>query len=109
MATTTIPPPGGRARTRGRAPLAAMVGVLMLVGLLGAGLLGTPTAGAEPDDRLDHAVAGLRAAAVCGPLRPDPIVGRAAEIIGRSTEDYINHTARHVPVGDPLAVLADLG
>lgn len=94
-------------RTAG--PLDARRLTLVVAGLLGAGLLGAPTAGAAPDDRLEQAVATLRAAGSCGPLRPDPVVQQVAEIASRSTEDYINHTARHVPVGDPLAVLTDLG
>jgi len=68
-----------------------------------------PPAAAEPADQLRQGVASLRATGSCGVFRLDPLAQQAAEISNRSTEDYINHNARFVPVADPLVVLKELG
>lgn len=64
---------------------------------------------AEPAPSLQEAVEQLRGAAACGQLEYDPAVEEAAEIVNRSTDVYLNHTARHVPVADPLPIVRDLG
>jgi len=47
--------------------------------------------------------------ASCGALRSNPTVDHAAEIVNRSTDRWLDHTGRAVPVPDPLPVLKDLG
>ncbi|QLL10536.1 hypothetical protein H0P51_27695 [Mycobacterium vicinigordonae] len=51
----------------------------------------------------------MRAGTSCPPLRDNAIVEEAADIVNRSTDDYINHAATHVPIDDPLPGLKDLG
>ncbi|MGV0870636.1 hypothetical protein [Mycolicibacterium sp. XJ879] len=45
----------------------------------------------------------------CAPLRSDPLVEQAAEIVNRSTDKWLDHTGRAVPVPEPLPILKDLG
>jgi len=80
-----------------------------LTACIGAALLCAPPLGAEPADQLEQGIASLRASGPCGALRHDPLVERVAEISNRSTEDYLSHRARYVPVADPLFVLKDFG
>ncbi|MBU9762564.1 hypothetical protein FR943_01685 [Mycobacterium sp. TNTM28] len=90
-------------RTAGRRTLAGLSSICAV------GMLCAPMAGAEPDEGFDHGIASVRAAGSCAALIRDPLAQKVAEISNRSTEDYLNHTARHVPVADPLAVLKDFG
>jgi hypothetical protein len=55
------------------------------------------------------AIASLRGGTSCPALRDNPIVEQAADIINRSTDDYLNHTATRTPIEDPLPGLKDLG
>ncbi|ORA10372.1 hypothetical protein [Mycobacterium arosiense] len=55
------------------------------------------------------AVASLRSGTSCGPLQDNSAAEQAADIINRSTDAYLNHTATHVPISDPLPGLKDLG
>lgn len=84
--------------------LAAVMGAVMGVGTLWA----APVA-AEAQAQFDAGIAAVRAASSCPALAHDPLAQRAAELSNRSTEDYLNHTAEHVPVADPLFALHDLG
>ncbi|MCV7234606.1 hypothetical protein H7J49_19225 [Mycobacterium branderi] len=68
-----------------------------------------PTARADSVTNFRQAVASLRAGTSCEALRYNTVVEQAADIINRSTEDYINHTATHVPIAEPLPGLKDLG
>lgn len=82
---------------------------LLLVTAFGvAGLLAWPVA-ADPAPEVEQAVNAARGH--CGPLRDDPRVAQAAEIVNRSTFKYLNHTAENVPADDPhpTAILKDLG
>lgn len=45
----------------------------------------------------------------CAPLRPEQLADQTAAVVTRSTENYLDHTARAVPVEDPLPILKDLG
>ena len=83
--------------------------VTVATAFLGVALLHASPAISEPADQLEQAIVSLRATGSCGPLRNDPVVQRAAEISNRSTQDYLNHAARFVPVSDPLVVLEELG
>lgn len=82
---------------------------LPLTGLLGVAVLLAPPAAAGPDEQFAQGIAALRATGPCRALHHDPVAQRVAEISNRSTDDYLNHNARFVPVTDPLAVLNDLG
>ncbi|MCV7039150.1 hypothetical protein BST36_23525 [Mycolicibacterium moriokaense] len=79
--------------------------------IVGAGTLVAPLAAADPPTDLSQAVVALRGSAQCGPLRYDPTVEHAAEIVNRSTYEYLRHTAINVPIEDaqPTAILKDLG
>ncbi|CAJ1500488.1 hypothetical protein [[Mycobacterium] burgundiense] len=59
-------------------------------------------------DSLRAAVLTARQAS-CEPLRSDPFVEQAAEIVNRSTDKWLDHLGRAVPVPDPLPILQDLG
>jgi hypothetical protein len=81
---------------------------LAAIGL--GGFLAVPAA-ADPAPDLAQAVNSARGSAQCGSLRYDPRVEHAAEIINRSTYDYLNHTAQNVPADNPhpTAIVKDLG
>lgn len=79
-----------------------------------AGAIGSPFSPEAAADAavLQDAVATARGSASCGPLRYDPIAEHAAEIVNRSTEGYVTHTARIVPADSkpfPMPILKDLG
>ena len=81
---------------------------VMVISSLAASVLLAPAAVADSADSLRAAVMAARTAS-CGPLRSDPIVERVAENVNQSTDAWIDHTARAVPVPDPLPVLKDFG
>ncbi|MGU3650727.1 hypothetical protein [Mycolicibacterium sp. A43C] len=83
-----------------------------MVGVLGVvAITAPPNAAAQPDSPLALAITASRAAAQCAPLRYDPQVEHAAQIINDSTRAYIDHTAESIPIDDvhPLALTRDLG
>jgi hypothetical protein len=73
-----------------------------------AGVVLAPSTFAAPAPNIRDAVASLRGTA-CGPLRYDPVVEQAAEIINRLEDDYVSHAARQQPISDPIPGLKDLG
>ena len=54
-------------------------------------------------------MASARSGTSCGSLRYNQVVEQVAQIINRSTDDYLNHAATRVPILDPLEGLKDLG
>ena len=74
-----------------------------------ANVFQAPSAKADFADNLRDAVMQAREGASCGPLRSDPLADQTAEIAARSTDTYLDHNARVVPVSDPLPILKDLG
>lgn len=89
---------------------AAAVAAALTAVLAGGGPAGAdPAPDGGPDAQFTAAIAAVRAGTSCGPLRPDPTVARVAALSNQSTRDYLEHTARHVPLNDPLAVLRELG
>lgn len=78
-----------------------------VVAILGVSISPAPSAVANSADNLRTAVTAARAS--CAPLRSVPLVEQAAEIVNRSTDDWLDHTGRTVPVPDPLPILKDLG
>lgn len=86
--------------------------VMTMVTTAGVGILGTSPAAAVPAPNLRGAVDSARSSTQCSSLRYDPTVERAAEIVNRSTDDYISHKTRSVPADGPtdaLPILKDLG
>jgi hypothetical protein len=83
-----------------------VMGLTMTVGVATA--LAVP-AGADPAPDLARAVSAAHGN--CGPLAYDPRVERAADIVNRSTYDFLQHTAQNVPADDPhpTAIVKDLG
>jgi hypothetical protein len=92
---------------RGQGLLAALAA--WVIATLTAAVMSACPATADPAPGLKEAVDQVRGVAPCGPLEYDPAVEHAAEIVNRSTDAYLDHTARHVPVADPLPILHDLG
>ena len=76
--------------------------------VLAASVSLAPTAVADSADSLRAAVTAVRQG-TCQPLRSDPVVEQAADIVNRSTDVWLDHKGRAVPVPDPLPVLKDLG
>lgn len=86
--------------------------VMMIVTTTALGILATPSAAADPAPRLKDAVVSARGSTQCPPLRYDPLVERAAEIVNRSTSDYLSHSTSNSPADgttDALPILKDLG
>lgn len=77
------------------------------VTILGASLWLSPPAVANSVDSLRAAVMSVRPS--CGSPRSDPLVEQAAEIVNRSTDEWLDHTGRAAPVPAPLPILKDLG
>ncbi|QVI27217.1 hypothetical protein MN2019_23855 [Mycolicibacterium neoaurum] len=67
------------------------------------------TAAAEPADALSGALLAARTDAPCAQLAIDSHAMTAAEVIGRSNDNYIRFEARDVPIADPLPLLRELG
>ena len=76
---------------------------------LAVGVCQVPTAAADFVDDLRDAVTQARNGSSCGPLRPEPLADQTAAIAVRSTDTYLDHNARVIPVSDPLPILKDLG
>jgi hypothetical protein len=103
---STHPPQcqGHRRYWRRRAGAAALA-----VAATGAvGLVVAPAAVADFDGNLTDAVAQARAAS-CVALVADPTATQTAAFAAKSTEAYLNHEARVVPISDPMPVLKDRG
>jgi hypothetical protein len=99
---TEPPPTSGQPRQPTRT---AIVAVLMA--LLSATV--TPAAHADTTTALKDAVTGARGGAACPPLRSDPLVDQIADIVNKSTDDYLNQTATRVPIVDVQEGLKQLG
>lgn len=88
-------------------PRAALAPVVTTV--LSAVISLAPSALADSAANFKDAVASARGETACGPLRYNTVVEQAAEVINRSTDDYLNHVATQVPIDSPLEGLKDLG
>jgi hypothetical protein len=96
---------GGHENHRGTRCLAFAI---VLVISVAACLVQAPPAAADFVDNLRDAVTQARSNA-CGSSHPDAIADQTAAFVAKSTESYLNHTARAVPIADPLPELHDLG
>ncbi|WP_241524327.1 hypothetical protein [Mycobacterium paraense] len=83
--------------------------MLAAAAALVAGIPGAPSAAADFADNLRDSVLQARQGSSCGALRADPIADQTAAIAARSTDTYLDHNARVIPVSDPLPILRDLG
>jgi hypothetical protein len=81
----------------------------LLVTTLFAAVVPAPPARADSLDTAKNAVVSLRDGTSCAPLRDNPLVEQAADVVNRSTDDYLDHTATRIPIEDPLPGLKDLG
>lgn len=86
-----------------------MAVVLALVVTMCATVWLAPATPADAATQVQDAVASLRHATSCPPLRYNSVVKQAAEVINRLDDDYASHLARQEPVADPLPGLKDLG
>jgi hypothetical protein len=67
-----------------------------------------PAAHADATTALKEAVTAARGGAAC-PLRSDPLVDQIADIVNKSTDEYLNQTATRVPIVDAQEGLKQLG
>jgi hypothetical protein len=92
---------------RQRGPWIALAVVIVTV--LYASVSLAPSALADSVANFRNSVVAAHSGTSCAQLRYNSVVEQVAEIINRSTDDYMNHTATQVPIKDPLPGLEDLG
>lgn len=80
---------------------------LMAIALTAFSVSVAPSAAADSTDLLRAAVAAARPAAC--PVRSDPVIDQAADEINKTTDRWINNTARAVPETNALPILKELG
>ena len=68
-----------------------------------------PWARADEATNLRDAVTSGRSGTPCDALRYNDVVDHVAQVINKSTDDYLNHNATRVPVADPLEGLKEFG
>jgi hypothetical protein len=103
---------GNSAQSSSRCVTMVCRSVITVVATAGIGVLYSPQADAEPISNLKEAVVSARGSTHCPPLRYDPVVEHAAQIVNRSTDDYVSNRAKNVPADGPtdaLPILKDLG
>ncbi|ORB30099.1 hypothetical protein [Mycolicibacterium parafortuitum] len=78
---------------------------------LAVGAVIAPPAAADPYPPLAGAISSARDGSSCGAPRYDAKAEHVAEIVNRSTFDYLNHTAENIPADDPhpTAIARDVG
>ncbi len=79
-----------------------------VLALIAANVSAPPPATADSTDSLRAALMAARGAS-CKPLRANPIVQQAADNVNDSTDKWLNHASRAVPVPDATPLLQDLG
>jgi hypothetical protein len=77
--------------------------------LISGGIVVAPSAFADSVTRVQDAMVTARAGTSCQPLNYNPVVEKAAAIINRSTDDYIDHISTYQAITDPMPGLKDLG
>jgi hypothetical protein len=73
-----------------------------------ASVSAVPPATADSTDSLNAALMAARGVS-CAPLRANPIVQKAADEVNDSTDKWLNHASRAIPVPDATPLLKDLG
>jgi hypothetical protein len=86
-----------------------VVSAVVIMAVFSASLSLAPSALADSVDNLRAAIDASRAASSCGPFHSDPIVQHVAEVINKSVNDWLDHTATRAPIEDPLPGLNELG
>lgn len=99
----------GELLTRFLTALCGRTSAAVIVTALSAAVVSAPPALADSVSVAKDAVTSLRGGTSCAALRDNPIVDQAADIVNRSTDNYLNHTATRTPIVDPLPGLKDLG
>jgi len=79
-----------------------------MLALLAASVSAPAPATADSTDSLRGALMAARGAS-CKPLRANPIVQEATDNVNDSTDKWLNHASRAVPVPDATPLLQDLG
>jgi hypothetical protein len=102
----TVPP--SAASPKARRGLAGKVTALVATALSLA-VVAPPSASADPTDGLSAGVAAYRSGSSCAPLHRDPIIDRVAEVMNKSTSDWLDHSADQSPILDPMPGLRELG
>lgn len=103
---------GSRRRKLARRPAAAVTATVAVAVAVAVSFFNAAPAGAEPIAVLKEAVTAARGSTHCPPLRYDPVVEHAAQIVNKSTDDFVSNRAKNVPadgVTDALPILKDLG
>jgi hypothetical protein len=77
--------------------------------LISGGIVVAPSAFADSVTRVQDAMVTARAGTSCQPLNYNPVVEKAAAIVNRSTDDYIDHISTYQAITDPMPGLKDLG
>nr|WP_155920501.1 MULTISPECIES: hypothetical protein [unclassified Mycolicibacterium] len=82
-----------------------------MIAALGVGAVFVVPAAADAAPEVAQAVSAAREGASCGPLKYNPAVEHAADIVNRSTFTFLSHTSENVPIDEPhpVAVTRDLG
>lgn len=91
---------------RRRSPIGLVV---LALTVLAATVLLAPSAVAEGVESFRDAVTSARGDTSCGALRYNPVVEQAADLVNRSTDDYLDQKATQVPILDPRPALKNFG
>jgi hypothetical protein len=94
---------------KARSPASRVAVAVAAVTAVAASICQAPAAAADFAGNLRGAVTKARQGSSCGPLRPEPLADQTAAIAARSSDTYLDHNARVIPVSDPLPILKDLG
>lgn len=86
-------------------------GLAVITVCAGAGSIVASPAVAEPHSELKEAIDSARAGSPCGAMNYNSKVEHAADIVNRSTYDYLNFSAEDIPADgpNPNAITKDLG
>jgi len=90
--------------SRGRTALALLTMMATASGVA----LAAPAA-ADSSDALNGALTSSRSQTSCAQLQRDPLLQQTTDLVMKSTQEWLDFTARDVPVQDPMPVLKDLG
>jgi hypothetical protein len=101
--------PAGRTSTSILSRRRSISPMAMCALLVSGGIVLAPSAFADSVTGAQDAMATARAGTSCPPLNYNPVVEKAAAIINKSTDDYIDHISTYQPITDPMPGLKDLG
>lgn len=87
---------------------ATLTAIVCAGGWLAPRALADPTL-ADPVATLKAALAASRAASSCPAFHDNAVVQHVAEVINKSSNDWLDNDTTHVPITDPLPGLKELG